>query len=159
MTFFIGIKIIRLVFNENGIRHYEMTKNITNREGCKIGKKGIALIVIVCLVIGGFIFTYLKSDDTEEQIAIGIAKGIVTNFFVASFYVETSNLEPSFSDIEVELVKEETESEEGTYEVSGAVEIVLPEKEETAHYTFKETVLFYNGAYIGEAPHVEEVDE
>lgn len=83
----------------------------------------------------------------------------MTNFFVASFYVETSDLEPSFSDIEVELVKEETESEEGTYEVSGAVEIVLPEKEETSHYTFKETVLFYNGAYIGEAPHVEEVDE
>lgn len=136
-----------------------------------MGKKSFGIVIVIILIIvSTLILTTIKthstgstqstqtSNESGEDIAIGVAKGIIIHFFSASHYVNVPELEFTYSDIDVALLTEETDSEAGEYKVTGAIEIVNPETKETENYIFEEVIIFYNGAYSAEPPHIELAD-
>ncbi|WP_102029528.1 zinc-ribbon domain-containing protein [Salirhabdus sp. Marseille-P4669] len=102
--------------------------------------------IILVLLIGGMLF-YLLTDNTEEDIAIGVGKGYVYNFFMGMYFVTPNQFDVTFSDIEVEHLEDKKDYGEGEYEVTGRITYISPDTEEEEEADFTANVAYENGAY------------
>lgn len=117
------------------------------------------ILIVSSVVVWQFTGLSGKKHNTEEQIAIAVSKGVITHFFVSRYFITPPELNYSFSDVTVELIKEESKTQEGEYEVSGYIEVINSETEVKESYEFKEKVFYFNGAYIGSSPQIEAIDD
>src|SRR5699024_1216283 len=111
-------------------------------------KKKISFVVIPILVVIAFFIGFFASDSfdnmDEEEAAIEMAKTFALNYYTSRTFVEVHELNMEFSNVEAELVQEETDSAPGSYEVTG--EFIYDEEK----HTFTVPITFHEGMYFPE---------
>lgn len=99
-----------------------------------------AFFIIVAFVVGLIGSNLL--DNTEEESVITMAKTDVANYYSSRTFIDPTELDLDFSEIEAELVKKENEDNRGLYKVTGEV-VFDGTKEE-----FTSSISYYKGMYF-----------
>ncbi len=79
----------------------------------------VPALIVIAFLVG--LFTSSTYDHTEEETVIEFTKTSVAQTFVSYYFLEITELDLEFSDIDAELVKKESDKEPGTYKVTGEV--------------------------------------